>query len=395
MASFHADKQTSKKVLSRAWSSTFSDVVGRPLIVDSQTFALNLAARIDEMYLTEQELLWDSEVCAVGQLAASAVIAGAEVAATCAKAKIGAWKLEADAAKSLMIRFKARESDGVPIEELLRDLKFRRERASSKLFKWLNRVEQAPDQVEEATRMLETMCATLSNISDDYVELAEAKTELSVIFYQLQEALHELLREREESLLPKLKMMCALTIRRTGRATHIINGARFRRVRWVPRIILASLVLARSDVRSLISSTTVESVANHIQDKRLSDAFVKDEVLCDRVQVAARHLAEHLDNLTPLSARALIAHNQGTFSFHKSVARSHVRFVPGVSLVTTFMDAASPSMETRANCIAQVQAESGNIQSILDMVNTRSDFWQVHLATSRAAPKLGRVSSVP
>jgi len=395
MASFHADTQPSKKVLTRAWSSTFSDVVGRPLIVDSPTFALNLAARIDEMYLTEQELLWDSEVCGVGKLAASAIIEGAQVAATVAKARVGAWKLEVDAAESLMIRFKARESDGVPIEELQRDLKFRRERASSKLFKWLNRVEQAPDQAQEAMMMQDAMCATLSNIGDEYVELAEAKTELSVIFYQLQEALHELLREREESLLPKLKKMCALTSQRKRRATLISNGPRVRRVRWIPRIILASLVLVRSDLRSLISSTTVESVANHIQDKRLSDAFVKDEILCDEVQVAARHLADHLDNLTPLSARALITYDKKAFSFHKKVARSSMRFVPGVSLVTTVMDAASPCMETRANCIAQVQAGSRNIKSILDMVNKRSDFWQVHLATSRPTPKLGRVVSTP
>ena len=117
MASFQADTQASKKALSRAWSSTFSEVIGRPLVVDSQTFALNLAARIDEMFLTEQELLWDSEVCAIGQKAASAIIEGAEVAATTiAKAKVSAWKLEADAAESLTIRYEARETDGVPLK---------------------------------------------------------------------------------------------------------------------------------------------------------------------------------------------------------------------------------------------------------------------------------------
>ena len=107
-----------------SFSSTFSEVIGRPLVVDSQTFALNLRARIDEMFLTEMELLWDSEVCAIGQAAASAIIEGAEVAATIAKANVSAWKLEADAAKSLTIRYEARETDGVPIEELQRDLKF-------------------------------------------------------------------------------------------------------------------------------------------------------------------------------------------------------------------------------------------------------------------------------
>ena len=381
MASFQADTQASKEVLSSAWSSTFSEVIGRPLVVDSQTFALNLAARIDEMFLTEQELLWDSEVCAIGQKAASAIIEGAEVAI--AKAKVSAWKLEADAAKSLTIRYEARETDGVPIEELQRDIKFRRERASSKLFKWLNRIEQAPDQAEEAMKMQDAMCVTLSKINDDYRPLAESRQELSDIFSDLQEALLELLREREESLLPKLKKMCELTIQRTGRATHIINWVRGPRWR-ILRFILASLVLARCKSRSLISSTTVESVAIYFQNKRLSEAFVKDEVLCDRVQVAARHLTDHLDNLAPLSARALITHDTKSFSF-----------VPGVSLVTTVMDAASPCMETRANCMAQVQAESDNIRSLLDMVNTRSDFSQVHLATSGAMPKLGKVSSAP
>jgi len=394
MASFQADTQASKEVLSSAWSSTFSEVIGRPLVVDSQTFALNLAARIDEMFLTEQELLWDSEVCAIGQKAASAIIEGAEVAATIAKAKVSAWKLEADAAKSLTIRYEARETDGVPIEELQRDLKFRRERASSKLFKWLNRIEQAPDQAEEAMKMQDAMCVTLSKINDDYRPLAESRQELSDIFSDLQEALLELLREREESLLPKLKKMCELTIQRTGRATHIINWVRGPRWR-ILRFILASLVLARCKSRSLISSTTVESVAIYFQNKRLSEAFVKDEVLCDRVQVAARHLTDHLDNLAPLSARALITHDTKSFSIHEIIACSSMRFVPGVSLVTTVMDAASPCMETRANCMAQVQAESDNIRSLLDMVNTRSDFSQVHLATSGAVPKLGKVSSAP
>ena len=207
-----------------SFRSTFSEVNGRRLVVDSQTFALNLAARIDEMFLTEQALLWDSEVCAIGQKAASAIIEGAEVAATIAKAKVSAWKLEADAAKSLTIRYEARETDGVPIEELQRDLKFRRERASSKLFKWLNRIEQAPDQAEEAMKMQDAMCVTLSKINDDYRELSESKMELVEIFFELQEGLDQRDDEEAEEEPPHCKR--GHTTRQEGAPFHVAGVQR-------------------------------------------------------------------------------------------------------------------------------------------------------------------------
>lgn len=376
-------------------SSTFSNVIGQPLLATSHEYALCLVARIDELYLTEQELLWDSEVCALGRLAASAILDGVDAATAFARAKGAAWKLEAEAAEGLMVRFKARDDDGVPIEELRRDLQLRRQRASKKLFKWFDRVERALDRTVEAARMREVMGATISHIEQEYASVAEMKTDLSLIFYQLQEALQELLRSRREVLLPHLERMCKITTRRTGRVIGVIRG-----LSKLPALrIPGGLACTRTSVGSMVSASTVDSVVAHLQEKRLSAAFHKDELLCERVQAEAKQLAVHLDSLQPASFHE--DSHSAPVSFHDRIGRSAVRFVPGVSLASTAIDVVSSSKNSRAGrglvkrCMREVEGGNDSIRSLLNLVNKRYDFWQVHAASSRAVPKLQRAQSVP
>ena len=135
---------------------TCSKVVGQPLLKISNELDLCIGARVDEMYPTEQELLCDSEVCAIGLKAARRILDGVDAILATTRAKVSARKLEAEAEESLMVRFKARECDGVPIKQFKRDLRRRRERASLKLFGWFDRVMQALCQFEEKGRAQES-----------------------------------------------------------------------------------------------------------------------------------------------------------------------------------------------------------------------------------------------
>ena len=49
---------------------------------------------------------------------------------------------------------------------------------------------------------------------------------------------------------------------------------------------------------------------------------------------------------------------------------------------------------TQASCIKLVEAETDYIRSLLEMVITRADFWQTHLATTRAKPEVAKSTSV-
>jgi len=131
------------------------------------------------------------------------------------------------------------------------------------------------------------------------------------------------------------------------------------------------------------------------QGKRLSDALVKDKVLCDKVRNLLGHLdqlVDHVDNLRPLSDGAIPEEKLCTPMLHGSFFQPLVR-TPGVSFVTNFMDSACPLL-TQASCIALVEAQTDYIRSLLEMVMTRADFWQIHLATIRATPQVGKSTSV-
>lgn len=186
--------------------TSFSEVVCKPLFVDNE-FALCLACRIDQMFLTEQELLCDSEVCGTGRMAANLILDGADIDLTISRAKADALKLESEAVESLMVRFDAREDAEVPISLLQREMRVRRQRATSKLFDWFERVKRAQSHVDEAKKMEVSISGTLRHIESRYLEIAAKKTELSMMFYDLQEALQELLRARSEILMPRLRKL--------------------------------------------------------------------------------------------------------------------------------------------------------------------------------------------
>ena len=130
-------------------------------------FSSTTAARIDELYLNEQELLFDSEVCEVGRATASEILGGKDLTLAIACGKVAAWKGEVDAVESLMVRWKARECGQVPIRQLQRDLRRRRERATSKLFVWFDRVMQASRPFHEVKKMEEAMGAVLHRIREN------------------------------------------------------------------------------------------------------------------------------------------------------------------------------------------------------------------------------------
>ena len=117
-----------------AATESFSEVVGKILFDDSGEFALHLLARIDELYLNEQELLFDSEVCEVCRPTASEILGGKDLTPAIARGKVAAWKVEGDEVENLLVRCEARECGQVPIGQHQRNLRRRRERATSKLF---------------------------------------------------------------------------------------------------------------------------------------------------------------------------------------------------------------------------------------------------------------------
>jgi len=360
--------------------SSFSEEVGRPLISGSEMYVLNLLERADEMFFIEQELNEDAALCAIGQKVACAIIEGADVADAVAKAKVVAWKPGGLAAGNFKTRYEARENEDFKCE-LLED----REGPSSRLIQWLDRVQRAPDEVHEATMMRDAMFACLSQMSQDKTELGEATKKLTRLFYELQNVLQELLRGRQDSLLPQMNKVWDLTLRRTAEADHTVCASARR---WSAKIVRAGGLL--------MGSSVLESVANQEQGKRLSDALVKDKVLCDKVRNLFRHLdqlVDHVDNLRPLSDGAIPEETLSTPLLHGSFFQPLVRTLPGVSFVTNFMDSACPLL-TQASCIELVEAETDYIRSLLEMVITRADFWQNHLATTRATHQVAKSTSV-
>ena len=374
------------------FESTFPDVVGEPLVMDSQMSALNLVARIDVMFFVELEIQCDGEVCGVGLRAATAIIEGAQVDETLLKAKVEVWKLEGVAIDSLMTRYAARHQGGIPIDQLQQDLKIRRERVSSKFVKRLDLVKKASDQVEEARNMQQEMKDTLSKAEKRLDELFVSKESLTLAILGLRDALVELKRVREESVIPLMRRLSAIQIRRRGVAVQAIE--RFRRSRrWIPRLISALQLLGGTNVEYLISAFTVDSVANRIEQQRLSESCRKDKALCQQVQNELEGLAVQLQHFYVPSAEGLLAKDLKLFSFNESFSQSRFCCVPGVPLVTSFVDAASFNMETRATSIEEVEAGKRDIEQLLEMLNTQTDFWQIHLATKRAKPDFARRKS--
>jgi len=137
--------------------------------------------------------------------------------------------------------------------------------------------------------MRDAMFACLSQMSQDKTELGEATEKLTCLFHELQNVLQELLRGRQDSLLPQMNKVWDLTLRRTAEADHTVCASARR---WSAKIVRAGGLL--------MGSSVLESGANQEQGKRLSDALVKDKVLCDKVRNPLRHLdqlVDHVDNL--------------------------------------------------------------------------------------------------
>jgi len=369
---------------------TFSKVVGQPLLENSDEFDLCIGARIDELYLTEQELLCDSEVCATGQMAARHILDGVDVTLAITRAKVAAWKLEAEAEESLMVRFKARECDGVPIKQLQRDLRRRRERASLKLFGWFDRVMQAPFQFEEAKQMEDAMSAVLAQIKKEYAKVSQAKSELSQIFYDLQLSLHELLQARADVLMPRLKHIKRRIKQKdiglfVGQATRVVAGVTAIPMFFFPPLYPVGFACAGTALGLQAGVSTAKAVHSHFQEECLAEAFHDDAILCERVLAAAGKLADHLDTLEPHSFRDL--RDESFSCSQSSFVRGILDFVPVVSIVKTSVDMTTSFTKVSADrssieqSMKQVEIETGNIQSLLSMVTKNFDFSRVHVAT--------------
>ena len=381
-------------------TETFSKVVGQHLFENSEEFALSFRARIDMLYLTEQELLCDSEVCAIGQMAARQILDGADAALAISRAKVEAWKLEAEAVESLMVRFKARECDEVPIEQLQRDLRRRREQASLKLFDRFDRVSQARCPLDEASMMEEAMNSVLAHIEEEYAGVSQDKAELSQIFFDLQQALQELLRATTDILLPRLMRISMRSSHRhiglsVGRAVRIMVGVAAIPAFCFPPTIPVDIACASTALGLQVAVSTVEAVGGHLQDKCLTEAFRDDAILCDSVLVAAGKLADHLDTLEPHSLHHLLPLATESCSFSRSFVRGMLDYVPVVSIVKASVDMATSCTEGPAHhdsikqCVKQVEVENDNIRSLLDIVTKSCDFGQVPVAV----PNLGRIQS--
>jgi len=380
---------------------TFSKIVGQPLLENSDEFDLCIGARIDEIYLTEQELLCDSEVCATGLMAARHILDGVDVTLAITRAKVSAWKLEAEAEESLMVRFKARECDGVPIKQLKRDLRRRRERASLKLFGWFDRVMQAPCQFEEAKQMEDAMSTVLTHIEEEYAKVSKTKFELSEIFYDLQLCLHELLHARSDILMPRLKHINRRIKQKdiglfVGQASRVVAGVTAIPMFFFPPLLPVGVACAGTALGLQAGISTTKAVHSHFQEEHLAEAFRDDAILCERVLAAAGKLVDHLDTLEPHGFRDL--RGESFPCGQSSFVRGILDFVPVVSIVKTSVDMATSFTKDSADrssieqIMKQVEIETNNIQSLLSMVTKNCDFSKVHLATSGLSRQVTPVS---
>merc|ERR1712136_227119 len=332
----------------------------------------------------EQELLCDSEVCATGQMAARHILDGVDVTQAITRAKVSAWKLEAEAEESLMVRFKARECDGVPIKQLQRDLRRRRERASLKLFGWFDRVMQAPSHIEEA-----------------YAKVSKTKFELSQIFYDLQLCLHELLHARADILMPRLKHINRRIKQKdiglfVGQASRVVAGVTAIPMFFFPPLLPVGVACAGTALGLQAGISTAKAVHSHFQEECLAEAFRDDAILCERVLAAAGKLVDHLDTLEPHGFRDL--RGESFPCGQSSFVRGILDFVPVVSIVKTSVDMATSFTKDSADrssieqIMKQVEIETKNIQLLLSMVTKNCDFSKVHLATSGLSRQVTPVS---
>merc|ERR1712136_681477 len=201
------------------------------------------------------------------------------------------------------VRWKARECGQVPIRQLQRDLRRRRERATSKLFVWFDRVMQASCKLHEAKKMEEAMGAVLDRIRENYTDVSRTKLELQEILYDLRNALDELLQARSETLIPRLKYVR----RRIARKQILSTVGKAARLASVSAAIPVSIVALPAGIACAgtalglaAAAPTGEAVEIRRRQKILTKASGDDIVLCNEVVAAARNLAEHVDAIEPL-----------------------------------------------------------------------------------------------
>lgn len=170
----------------------------------------------------------------------------------------------------------------------------------------------------------------------------------------------------------------------------------------VPALAPVGLAVACTSMGAQVTVSSVETIANTIQEKSLAAIFADDEVRCQRVQTTANELAKHLDSLEPPTLHELILCSDAVSSWElpscQHVLHCTVRYVPVVSLCTAVLDILSCVHESRCaralvkQCMDEIELENSNVRCVLNMVNKRCDFWDLNRST---APAVSSIISAP
>jgi len=279
----------------------------RPLLLQEE-FALCLAARIDELYLCEQELLWDKEVCEVGFDAATEIATGAEVGRVVNRTKWAAWQLEVAAVESLSVRFKARTGQTMhtSYEDLVVDIRRRREHLTNKLVAQLDLIAQySKDEsrvVKEAQKLATHLSSKQDHLLKEYDKIAQDKLDLTEIFYQLQNAIRHLLNWRQRTLVPTLRKMQRDLRMRTVSLSAFKSLGTAGAIAAVPLLILlppvgTAVVLTALGVQA--SSTATDFGFTQYWLKQLVTTLSEDHEWCSKVEEASKDMASRMAELDP------------------------------------------------------------------------------------------------
>mmetsp|Transcript_7817 Transcript_7817/g.21452 ORF Transcript_7817/g.21452 Transcript_7817/m.21452 type:complete len:454 (-) Transcript_7817:245-1606(-) len=327
-------------------------LLGRPVLPAQGEFESSLTSCIDALYLVEQDLLWDIEVCEIGRQVAKQVLEGVDVALAVSHGKGAAWKLEHDALESLRVRFASRDSSAVSLHVAQHGVTVRRQRASAKLFSRLESIESASRDhsavVREAMVVRLAMDCRIFEIQGDCDRIAEQKNDLSEFFYVLQECLTALLSERNGILVPKLDGFFGhlrITLLRVcvGKMFGMMCGVASVPLALVP---IAGLVCVICSFCACLGFTILGLVARGIEARRLVAAFALDDNLCSSVHIAAKNLAAHLEqvNSSPRVEELLLS--RGSTMECSMLSRS--RFKSGLSW-ETYLASASCALVCAVN----------------------------------------------
>lgn len=342
------------------------------LFENDDEFAMCLSTRVDEMYFAEQNLLWDAEVWNIGCVAAREIMEGGAVDAARSRATAAAWKLEVEAVQSLMVRYEARRKDGVEIETMRRSVKLQRELTNAKLLKRLasmeKRISRMPSSgFEEAEKLLSEMTAAIAGGNVEYDKIAERKTELTTIYYQLHSCLNELLRVRRDAVLPELNRVCKLFRRKTFYVGVSKASAAAVAVASVPLLCVvppAGIACVGAYLAALLTTNTVSSVDHHRQAKSILDAFGADVDLSQQVQAVAKDLETQIQSSTPPKVSDLLRPRHKEVPNLSSSTRFSTSLGSGLSATTCV------SFVPLLHAVAPVMAGATSVFSVVDVVSS-------------------------